>query len=289
MAPILLTVATERDKNRLMSKADAAVPADKLALYEKLVATLPGVDRKGAGMPYTSVNGHMFSYLDKTGKLGLRLPAEAREEFIAKYRTKLCEQHGIVQKEYVEVPDALLKKTSELGPHFALSHAHVSSLKPKPTTRAKASAQPAPKTSAKPASKVSAKPASKVSAKPESKATKKPGTTAKGVSFDTVRELGLAMPHVEEGLSYGTPALKVGKKMFARLKEDGETLVLNVGHDAKELLLQGDPDVFYTTDHYNGYPIVLVRLGEVKKAFLKKLLEDAYRFSAPAKLAGALG
>src|SRR3954469_12404215 len=97
-----------------MSKATVEVPADKLELYEKLVATLPGVERKGATLPYTSLNGHMFSYLSKTGTLALRLPEDARELFLQKYKTSLCTQYGVVQKEYVEVPDALLKKTSEL-------------------------------------------------------------------------------------------------------------------------------------------------------------------------------
>jgi hypothetical protein len=113
------------------------IPADKLGLYEKLVATLPGVERKGATVPYTSVNGHMFSYLSKMGTLALRLPDETRDAFLKKYKTTLCKQYGVIQKEYVEVPDALLKKTSELKDYFAQSFAHVSSLKPKPTTRKK--------------------------------------------------------------------------------------------------------------------------------------------------------
>jgi hypothetical protein len=113
----------------------AAAPADKVELYEKLVATNPKVQRKGATMPYTSVNGHMFSYLSKSGTLALRLPADEREKFLKKYKTKLCEQYGIVQKEYVEVPDALLENTQELKKFFDLSYAYVNSLKPKPTTR----------------------------------------------------------------------------------------------------------------------------------------------------------
>jgi hypothetical protein len=120
-----------------MGKAAATVPADKLALYEKLVATLPGVERKGATVPYTSLNGHMFSYLTKAGTLALRLPTEQREGFLEKYKTTLCKQYGVVQKEYVDVPDALLKKTADLKKYFALSFAYVSSLKPKPTTRRK--------------------------------------------------------------------------------------------------------------------------------------------------------
>jgi hypothetical protein len=120
-----------------MGKASTEAPADELALYEKLVATLPGVERKGAGVPYTSVNGHMFSYLSKSGKLALRLPEKTREAFLKKYKARLCEAYGVVQKEYVEVPDALLKKTSELKAFFAQSFEHVSSLKPKPTTKKK--------------------------------------------------------------------------------------------------------------------------------------------------------
>jgi hypothetical protein len=114
-----------------MAKASSEAPADELELYEKLVATLPGVSRKGATVPYTSVNGHMFSYLSKSGTLALRLPAEARDAFLKKHKTTLCKQYGVVQKEYVEVPDALLKKTSELKTFFAESFAYVSSLKPK--------------------------------------------------------------------------------------------------------------------------------------------------------------
>ena len=116
-----------------MSKS--SVPADKLKLYEKLVAMTPGVERKGAAMPYTSVNGHMFSFLTSTGALALRLPADARDAFLKKYKTKLCQQHGTVLKEYVEVPDALLKKTAELKKSFDTSYAYVASLAPKPTKK----------------------------------------------------------------------------------------------------------------------------------------------------------
>src|ERR1700716_4073786 len=89
---------------RVAKPAAGAVPSDKLELYEKLVATNPNVERKGATVPYTSLNGHMFSYLSKEGKLALRLAAAEREAFLKKYKAKLCEAYGIVQKEYVEVP-----------------------------------------------------------------------------------------------------------------------------------------------------------------------------------------
>lgn len=114
-----------------MSKSLTA--AEALTFYEKLIATQPQVERKGAAMPYTSVNGHMFSFLTKTGKLALRLPEPELAAFLKKYKTTLCEQNGAVLKEYAEVPDALLQKTQELKACFVTSYAYVASLKPKPT------------------------------------------------------------------------------------------------------------------------------------------------------------
>lgn len=119
-----------------MSKAKTEIPTDKIALYERLLATNPQVECKGAASRYTSVNGHMFSFMTKTGQLALRLPATERDEFLKKHKTKLCVQHGTVMKEYAEVPDALLKKTEAIRPFFELSFAYVSSLKPKPTRKA---------------------------------------------------------------------------------------------------------------------------------------------------------
>ena len=120
--------------------AAGAPPPDKLALYEKLVATNPKVERKGDTVPYTSLNGHMFSYLSKEGKLALRLPPEEREAFLKKYKAKLSEAYGRVQPEYVEVPDSLLSSTRELKKFFDASYEYAASLKPKPTTKKKKSA-----------------------------------------------------------------------------------------------------------------------------------------------------
>ena len=69
------------------------VAVDKLALYEKLVAALPGVERKGATHPYTSLNGHMFSCLHPPGSLALRFPEDEREKFLKKYKTTLFESY----------------------------------------------------------------------------------------------------------------------------------------------------------------------------------------------------
>jgi len=107
------------------------------------------------------------------------------------------------------------------------------------------------------------------------------------VIFETVREIALALPEVEEGPCYGTPGFRVRGKLFARIREDGETLVLKIDLDARELLLAADPEVFFLTDHYRGYPYVLVRLPAVDPEQLRELLEDAWRLSAPKRLAAS--
>jgi hypothetical protein len=119
----------------IMPKASAAAPSGKVLLYEKVVATIPGVERKGATIPYTSLNGHMFSYLSKQGEMALRLPTNERELFLKKYKTKLCDSYGVIQPEYVVVPDSLLSKPSELKRFFDISYKYVGSLKPKPVRK----------------------------------------------------------------------------------------------------------------------------------------------------------
>jgi hypothetical protein len=112
------------------------ITPEKLALYEKLIATHPKIERKGVNNPYTSLNGHMFTYLDPTSALvGIRLPAGEREEFLKKYQSTLFEAYGAVMTEFVTVPDALLKNTKELQKYVALSYEYTKTLKPKPTKK----------------------------------------------------------------------------------------------------------------------------------------------------------
>lgn len=76
-----------------------------------------------------------------------------------------------------------------------------------------------------------------------------------------MRDLALTFPGVEEGTSYGTPALKVKKKFMARLREDGDSVAFRLGFDEREILMRAKPEVFYITDHYRAYPAVLLRLS----------------------------
>ncbi len=103
-------------------------------LYDKLIATNPKIERKGAANPYTSLNGNMFTLLHQSS-LAIRLPEDKREEFLRKYNTTLFKAYGTVMKEYVAVPDALLKKTKELQKYLEFSYEYAKTLKPKPTKK----------------------------------------------------------------------------------------------------------------------------------------------------------
>src|SRR5437868_2507818 len=107
------------------------------------------------------------------------------------------------------------------------------------------------------------------------------------VTYDTVRELARRLPGVEESTSYGTPALKVKGKLFVRLKEDGETIVLRTDAFEREHLLRAQPETFFITAHYRDYPWVLVRLSAVAAAQLGELVESAWRRAAPKRLRAA--
>jgi TfoX/Sxy family transcriptional regulator of competence genes len=111
-----------------------AIPSDQEVLYDKLIATIPEIERKGAANPYTSLNGNMFTLLHQS-RLAIRLPQGKREEFLKKYKTTLFEAYGTVMPEYVAVPDALLKNTKEMRKYLELSYEYVKTLKPKPTKK----------------------------------------------------------------------------------------------------------------------------------------------------------
>ena len=116
-----------------MAKAIAknTIPEERIELYDKLVQTQPDVGRKGKSMPFTSCNGHMFSFLSPTGSLFLRLPEKEKEAFIKKHKSSAAKQHGKMLMEYVEVPEKLMKDFAEIKKYFAISYEYVQTLNPK--------------------------------------------------------------------------------------------------------------------------------------------------------------
>jgi hypothetical protein len=97
------------------------------------------------------------------------------------------------------------------------------------------------------------------------------------VTFEQARKIALALPNVEEGTSYGTPAFKTSRKLLARLKEDGDSLVVATTFEEREEMMEADPQTYYITDHYLKYPWVLVRLSKVSSDALRDLLTRALR------------
>jgi hypothetical protein len=102
------------------------------------------------------------------------------------------------------------------------------------------------------------------------------------VTFDAVRKIGLALPDVEEGTMYGSPALKLGGRLVAclavhRSAEPG-SLVVRTEFEDRTALLEEDPKTYYLTDHYVNHPVVLVRLSHIGIDQLRDLLASARRF-----------
>jgi hypothetical protein len=107
-------------------------------------------------------------------------------------------------------------------------------------------------------------------------------------SWEDVIGIGTRLPGVELGTSYGTPALRVRGKGMCRLRTNPDALVLRVSDmGEREALLQSQPDVFFSTPHYDGYPYVLVRLAAVDPVELEELLEEAWRVRAAKRVVKA--
>jgi hypothetical protein len=105
------------------------------------------------------------------------------------------------------------------------------------------------------------------------------------ITYDTIRQVALTFPNVEESTSYGTPALKVKGKLFVRWRneEDPDTIVVKVPFEQREALMAEDPEIYFITDHYRNYPWVLVRLSKVHPDALHDLLQIGYRSALPMK------
>jgi hypothetical protein len=107
-----------------------------------------------------------------------------------------------------------------------------------------------------------------------------------GLTFDDVAAMGAELPAVAAGTSYGTPALHVRKRFMARLSDgDSDVMVLKpVYEDEQRFLMETQPGVFFTTDHYRGYPTILIRLSKADRGQVRELLVESWRRVAPAKL-----
>jgi hypothetical protein len=107
---------------------------------------------------------------------------------------------------------------------------------------------------------------------------------ARSTDIEAVRAIALSFPGVEEGTSYGTMAFRVRKSFIARLKEDGESLAIRMEFGEREILMEGEPAIFYITDHYKNYPMVLIHLSKVHPDELRRIFGNAWRKYAGKRL-----
>jgi hypothetical protein len=99
-------------------------------------------------------------------------------------------------------------------------------------------------------------------------------------TFEDALKIASSLGAVERSTSYGTPAIKLAGRLVARLKEDGDSLVVGTTFEERAEMMQTDPDTYYITDHYLSAPWILVRLSRVHPDALRDLLARSLRISA---------
>ena len=103
-------------------------------------------------------------------------------------------------------------------------------------------------------------------------------------AFERIKQAAADLPEVEESTWYGTPSLEVRGKGFCRVK-DPDTVVVMVAREEKETLLEAAPDIYFETDHYKGWPAMLVRIRLIADEELAHRLKHAWLLKAPKALA----
>ena len=107
---------------------------------------------------------------------------------------------------------------------------------------------------------------------------------AKPATWETVQEIARTLPGAVEGTSYGTPAFHVRKKLFVRLHQSGESIVIMIDLAERAALMKLNPETCFITDHYLYHPTMLVRLATVRPKALRELIQDSWRSCALANL-----
>ena len=109
------------------------------------------------------------------------------------------------------------------------------------------------------------------------------GSGRRRATPDLVRRIALELPDTSEKLCFGTPAFYVKKTLFARLLDDGDSVVVKMPFEQRDAAVESLPEVFAVTPHYQAYPMVIVRLGAVAEPLLRDVLLGAWTMSAPVK------
>lgn len=246
----------------MATKKQNTIAPETLAAYDKIIKSINGIERKGDSMPYTSVNGHMFSFIAPDSTLTLRLPKEAREAFMLQHKTKLAEAHGAVLKEYVVVPAAVQTDTRLMKKYFLASYEYVSKLKPKTT---------APKSAATVKKKVTTVKISNINSEVDAFIKKKNSPLT--AEIQRVREIILQTSNkIEENIKWSAPTF-VYKGNIASFFMNSKKHVSLMFHNGaaipdKKGLLEGDGPVGRVAKFMDMNDI------EKKKAALQSLIKE---------------
>jgi hypothetical protein len=100
----------------------------------------------------------------------------------------------------------------------------------------------------------------------------------------TLQRIATSLPGVTIGTSYCTLAFRIRGRLLARLREDGETLVVKLGFEERDFLIRANPRIYFLTEHYLNYPMVLVRLPAISAGELRDLLAQAWRLQASKRM-----
>jgi hypothetical protein len=108
------------------------------------------------------------------------------------------------------------------------------------------------------------------------------------IGAEDVRRVAAALPGTSERLSYGTPGFRVADRLFARIRDEGDVLLVwCAGLEEKQELIAAEPAKFFTTPHYDGHPTVLVRFSAIDIAELTELMTESWRLRAPRRMVAA--
>ncbi len=108
------------------------------------------------------------------------------------------------------------------------------------------------------------------------------------IGADDVRRVAAGLPGASERLSYGMPGFRVADRLFARIRDEGDVLLVwCAGLEEKQELIAAEPAKFFTTPHYDGHPTVLVRFSAIDVAELAELMTESWRLRAPRHLVAA--
>ena len=120
-----------------MAKPKDDIRTEKLKLYDRLISTVPEQKRKGKTSAYTSLNGHMFSFLDKNNEFSFRFSEPEKKTLMEKYGAKESIQYNSVMRGYIVVPEEIENDFDKLSDLFHKSFEYIKTLKPKPSKKNK--------------------------------------------------------------------------------------------------------------------------------------------------------